>query len=341
MNTKSDKEEITMKEIRLFTSITALLTMLVAVGCSDDKGVAPIVVDPVSDAIAQNKDLTRRHIESVWNQGDLEELDEIVATNFVLHFGSQDIPGAVAYKQFITQYRAAFPDLNFVINEQVADEEQAATRYTATGTHLDTLFGIPPTNVQASATGIVFFRIANGRIVEAWGYNDQAGLLTQLGVLPPMLPMVFSWGNSIYPENAGADLGKNKVLVDRVADFFNSANPAIADEIFASNFVNHFPNFSTITNLDSLKQFAGAARIEWPDFHSTFDDLIAERDLVVGHWTVGGTHQGGAFGFPPTGKQTQWRGITIFRIANDKIVEAWWSQDLYGLLVQLGLAPAS
>ncbi len=161
--------------------------------------------------------------------------------------------------------------------------------------------------------------------------------LTQLGVIPQMWPMDFTWSEPLSSGNKTGDPQKNKALVKRVADFFSTGDTTIANEIFAENFVNHFPNFPSVTNLEGIKEFCNIARTEWSDFHSTVDEMIAEGDLVVGHWTVTGMHQGGVL-FPHTGKQVAWRGINIYRVAGDKIVECWWSQDLYGLLVQLGLA---
>ena len=56
--------------------------------------------------------------------------------------------------------------------------------------------------------------------------------------------------------------------------------------------------------------------------------------------TFGGTHQGTFQGMPPTGKQVTGSGISIHRIANGKIAEAWVNFDTLGMLQQLGVIPA-
>ncbi len=66
----------------------------------------------------------------------------------------------------------------------IAEEDKAVTRWTATGTHQGTLMGIPPTGKQATATGIVIGRLANGKFVESWLNFDALGMLQQLGVIP-------------------------------------------------------------------------------------------------------------------------------------------------------------
>jgi predicted ester cyclase len=67
--------------------------------------------------------------------------------------------------------------------------------------------------------------------------------------------------------------------------------------------------------------------------------MIAEGDKVAIRWAARGTHQGELLGIQPTGKQATWTGISIYRFADGKIVEAWWSKDVLGLLQQLGVIP--
>ncbi len=77
----------------------------------------------------------------------------------------------------------------------------------------------------------------------------------------------------------------------------------------------------------------------FPDLHTDTEELIAEGDKVVQRFTVSGTDKGGFMGAPPTGKHYKVTGISIFRIANGKIVEHWGVFDQAGVLQQLGLMP--
>ena len=76
-----------------------------------------------------------------------------------------------------------------------------------------------------------------------------------------------------------------------------------------------------------------------PDWHSDVEELIGDGDLVVERFTASGTHRGELMGVEPTGKVMVLRGIQIFRIEGDKIVERWGRLDEVGLLRQLRLIP--
>ena len=78
----------------------------------------------------------------------------------------------------------------------------------------------------------------------------------------------------------------------------------------------------------------------FPDWHGTVDDIIAEGDKVVNRWTGHGTHLVELMGIPATGKPVTLTGITIFRIAGNKIVEEWTQMDQMSLMQQLGVIPA-
>ena len=131
-----------------------------------------------------NKTLVRRSIEEVYNQGNLAVVDDLVASDFVIHLPSEEIHGPAGAKQYVAALRAAFPDLRVTIEDQFAEGDRVATRWTARGTHTGAFQGIPPTGKRGSMTGIDIDRIADGRVVECWVNSDDLGLLQQLGVIP-------------------------------------------------------------------------------------------------------------------------------------------------------------
>jgi steroid delta-isomerase-like uncharacterized protein len=131
----------------------------------------------------------------------------------------------------------------------------------------------------------------------------------------------------------------NKAIIGRLAELWNMGNLAIADEIFSSDFVNHDPNDPEVTNLESYKGYVAAIRTGFPDFHVATENLIGEGDEVAACWIITATHQGELAGIPATGIETTWTGMTIWRFADGKIVEDWWTKDMLGLLIQLGVIP--
>lgn len=135
----------------------------------------------------QNKALSRRFMEEIWNKGNVAAIDELYSPDYVSHNNPPGVPGGVeGVKVFTSLYKNAFPDTQLTIEEQVAEGDLVVTRWTAKGTHKGELMGIPATGKQITVTGIGIDRIANGRIVEGWGEFDQLGMMQQLGVVPEM-----------------------------------------------------------------------------------------------------------------------------------------------------------
>ena len=139
----------------------------------------------------QNKALARRGIEEVFNQGKLNVVDELVAPNATFH--DAGVPGGKftgpqGLKQFVQIYRTAFPDIKITIDDQIAEGDKVATRWTGTGTHKGELMGIKATNKHSTVTGIQVERYQNGKLVESWASYDMLGMLQQLGVVPSLTP---------------------------------------------------------------------------------------------------------------------------------------------------------
>lgn len=78
----------------------------------------------------------------------------------------------------------------------------------------------------------------------------------------------------------------------------------------------------------------------FPDFYTTIDIIIAERNQVVVYGVQSGTHLGELMGLPPTGKKVSWTGIAIYRFNNEGKIDGRWQEfDALGLFQQLGLIP--
>ncbi len=133
----------------------------------------------------QNKALVRRIVQECFSKGNLAAADEVLAANYVDHNAPPGIPPGIAgFKQLVTMYRAAFPDLQVTVEDMVAEGDKVVVRWTGRGTHKGELMGIAPTNKAVTVTGIGIDRIANGKIVEHWESWDQMGMMQQLGVVP-------------------------------------------------------------------------------------------------------------------------------------------------------------
>ena len=132
----------------------------------------------------ENKAIFRRYVEEVGNEGNLDLVDEIFA-DYVSHQpdGSVLERGPEDVKRFMGEFRSAFPDFHTTIEDQIAEDDRVATRWTMRGTHEGEFRGIAPTGKQMTVTGIGIFRFSDGKVVESWDNFDQLGMMQQLGAV--------------------------------------------------------------------------------------------------------------------------------------------------------------
>ena len=138
-------------------------------------------------SVEENKDIVRREAEEIFSQGNLDAVDKIYAPDYVGHEPTtpEGIRGLEGAKQFAAAYRNAFPDLQLTVEDQIAEGDKVATRFTARGTHQGELEGITPTGNQVEMKGIVISRISEGKIAEDWTNFDALGMMHQIGAIRP------------------------------------------------------------------------------------------------------------------------------------------------------------
>ena len=132
-------------------------------------------------------------------------------------------------------------------------------------------------------------------------------------------------------------LTRNKHLVESfIQELFTKGDLTAVDRYLAADFVNHDPPFpGAADGAEGMRQAGEVMRAAVPDWRSEADHYIAEGDLVVEHFHASGTRTGPLMGVPADGQPLTLRGIQIFRIADDKIVERWGRLDDLGLQEQL------
>ena len=136
-------------------------------------------------------------------------------------------------------------------------------------------------------------------------------------------------------------IADNTRLVQRAFDSMSGGpDQFLADhgEIYSDDLVAHFPGMPPIT-IETHRQFGLSTYEACPDLVRPVEDIVATVDKAVVRWTSTGTHLGPYFGHPPTGNRLSTSGITIFRIADGKVVEEWIQSDMLGLLQQAGVMP--
>jgi predicted ester cyclase len=116
------------------------------------------------------------------NTGDLALLEKYVAPDYTEH--SEGFQGVEPFREQITAFRAAFPDLHVSIDDLLTDGDRFASRTTVTGTHTGDLMGLPPTGRRISVEAVDIGRLQDGLARERWGGLNMYSMLTQLGVIP-------------------------------------------------------------------------------------------------------------------------------------------------------------
>ena len=133
-----------------------------------------------------NAAVIRRFVEEVITQGNIDSAAQFVWDDVIeqVPLPGQG-PGLEGLKDVLRGMRSAFPDLNFTIQEQVAEGNKVASRFEWTGTHQGEFLGIPPTGRQVRVWGMVIDRLEEGRIKDTRIIMDTLGLMVQMGVFPP------------------------------------------------------------------------------------------------------------------------------------------------------------
>jgi predicted ester cyclase len=107
-------------------------------------------------------------------------------------------------------------------------------------------------------------------------------------------------------------LEKNKAIVRKGIEAMNRRDLSMLDEFMAPDYVDHT---NQLRGREDVKQFYTGAFRDFPDFHRTIEDIIAEGDKLWVRFKITGTAR--------TGKKIELESVNIFRIANGKVVEGW------------------
>jgi predicted ester cyclase len=138
----------------------------------------------------ENKAIVRRYFEEVWNERNPEALEEFYPSPDLVEQqapAGQELPSLDDAIDYVREVQAAFPDLQFEINDIIAEGDQVAVRTTARSSRQTEFRGIlADASVQVEVAGNVIWRITDGKIVEMKGTLGEAAL-EQLGWLDALI----------------------------------------------------------------------------------------------------------------------------------------------------------
>jgi predicted ester cyclase len=132
-----------------------------------------------------DKDLVRAFI-AARNDRDFYRLDDLMGDGAVLHAGGTAVScHPAATRAIAKQWTTAFPDWRFDLLSLVAEGDRVVAHMPYSGTFTKPILGVAPTGRFAQVDEMVIFRIAGGKLAEAWEVYDECGMWRQLGVPPP------------------------------------------------------------------------------------------------------------------------------------------------------------
>jgi predicted ester cyclase len=145
---------------------------------------------------AANKALVHEYLERVWNGRDVEALDDFYPSPHLSEredSAERQLPSLEDAKEYIRHVQAAFPDLQVVIDDIIAEEDKVAVRTTWRSSYQEKFRDVTPSaSEQVEATGNLIWRIADGKIVEMKGTLGER-TLEEIGLLEHLVSigMVF------------------------------------------------------------------------------------------------------------------------------------------------------
>ena len=128
----------------------------------------------------ENKALVRRYYEQA--MGNLSEIDDIVAPTFVdHHFPPDMLPGPAGVRKFFTEFIAGiFSDVRIEIDFLLAEGDKVDCHFVCHARHTGDGAGIEPRGNTLRIPAISTFRIADGKLAEAWEIYDSGDMIEQM-----------------------------------------------------------------------------------------------------------------------------------------------------------------
>jgi steroid delta-isomerase-like uncharacterized protein len=148
------------------------------------------LIKPEGRYMDNNKHLIIRFVEELWNQRKLAVADDIFDSDcrtFQLRSGApvtSERRGPQVIKMHISEWLSGFPDLQFTIEQMIAEDDKVSTLLVMDGTHTGQWVGIPPNGKRINIRMMTIHRIHHGKIIEDWVIVESLGFFQQLGVLP-------------------------------------------------------------------------------------------------------------------------------------------------------------
>lgn len=142
----------------------------------------------------------------------------------------------------------------------------------------------------------------------------------------------------MIPGEDREEINRHKALIREFVDAINAQNWNKLDQLVAPDFMRHSyaAGQPGICSREQLKAFLRRELATFPDAFESIEEMVAEGNKVAARQRFQGTQQGWMGIYPPSGKQLIADYLVIYRIEDNRIVEAWVEWDNLNGLQQLG-----
>jgi predicted ester cyclase len=296
-----------------------------------------------------NKATARLFKESQGTPEHADVLTEIMSPNYnrlrggfynlARNAADQNFPGPGQY------LRGAFPDRHDAIEDIIADGDMVGMLFRITGTHRGNFFGIPPTGKTIDLYEAGIFKLADGRITEAWFMADEAALLKQLGarlperkdgrLIPPPVSDEGEFGDEalarLMATSPTSQELRNKITVVRTKAPLPPPDLRAPDYVRLRAGFEHLGAYGRAHGVGD--QGIGQA---FPDRRDRVDQVLAEENKVWMLFRLNGTNANSLYNLPPSNSRVQVPELGRMTFVDGQWKNGWYFGDELGMLLQLG-----
>jgi steroid delta-isomerase-like uncharacterized protein len=135
----------------------------------------------------QNKQIARRFVQEIFNEGKIEQAKNFVTHDIIYH-GAEEVRGLEDFKEWISEDRKALPDMQVTILDDIEEQNKVALRWTLKATQEGEILGLPASHEKFETNGVEILHFETGKIKEAWTIYDGLKPALQLGVVEIVQP---------------------------------------------------------------------------------------------------------------------------------------------------------
>jgi steroid delta-isomerase-like uncharacterized protein len=150
--------------------------------------VAMMKADSAAKGAVASQEATVKAVFDAFNNGKMNELDNVMTENFVEHQSMPEITttGRQGAKDMMAMVRTAYPDYKQEIVSMSTSGDRTYVHFRMTGTNTGPWGEMPATDKAMDVMGVDVLRFENGKAAEHWGYMEEMKMMQQLGLMPAM-----------------------------------------------------------------------------------------------------------------------------------------------------------